>query len=181
MQYACPCRRTPLLRKWRCVEGPDFGGPGPVLPEELQHCNSFDFAGLLNRGPATRSATAAATFEVSQRREGEKEQRLVWTRRSRRCPAHGAWSARRTPNPVRSYAPAVSEPSAAANHARPCVSPVIGAEGSTMRNARRGALPGATGLSERRSGAGFGGTSPAPLPPQGLARHAQPGPNLYTP
>jgi hypothetical protein len=43
----------------------------------------------------------------------------------------------------------------------------------------RGTLPGATGLSERRSGVGLGGTSPAPLPPQGLARHAPPGPILY--
>jgi hypothetical protein len=35
--------------------------------------------------------------------------------------------------------------------------------------------PGATGLAERRSAPDLGGTSPAPLPPQGLARHAPPG------
>jgi hypothetical protein len=60
--------------RWR----PGFGGPDPVLPEELQHCNSLDFAGLLNRCPATRSANSAATHSGAQRTESGQRDRDLW-------------------------------------------------------------------------------------------------------
>jgi hypothetical protein len=61
------------------------------------------------------------------------------------------------------------------------VTPVLGADGSTIRNASRGALPGATGLSERRSGSGSGGNIPgaAPASGLGLTRPARPNPAAW--
>jgi hypothetical protein len=50
----------------------------PALPMEPQHRNILDFAGVLDRCPATRSATSAATHRVGQQGESGQCDRDLW-------------------------------------------------------------------------------------------------------
>ena len=81
--------------------GGSMGAPGrmsrgtPSPPVDLQ---TVLFCGALGRCTATLSATTAATLRADAE-QGPREKNSAKGRHSRRCPAHGAWTARRTPNP----------------------------------------------------------------------------------
>ena len=73
-----------------------------LSPMEAQHCNSLDFARVL--GPPDRNTMRHGSRNGPRWRNTARSERERSVgsggRRSRRCPAHGAWTARRTPNPV---------------------------------------------------------------------------------
>jgi hypothetical protein len=84
-----PIALTDLALRWRCQKGAqrrsDRAGFRFGLAAEPQQRHNVDFARLLSRPTATRSATAAATHPVAQRNGGrEREQHRIWGEHPRR-------------------------------------------------------------------------------------------------
>jgi len=92
------------------VEKPLFCGLLATMPQPQTNAARRPFfisriAASLSAASRAVSAPACGTHRRryasdSATAQSGKEQRRVWWQRSRRCPAQGGWTARRTPNPV---------------------------------------------------------------------------------